>query len=197
MRPAIDSDKQVNLELALEMDSSVEPAYPPIRSGLSRRPSANIPRLDSSASIALTSRQPTLYDPAASKDLLLPVKPDPSVSHQRPIASLERDVHHSDQNPIRAVSSMSYPEATVTTGEERRSSETPAALEGGTPTLAARHHLEGRGWAFKALFILTTCSAQLIAQGQFGMVLIPLYEIGAWLGTQEQGQLGWMAASYG
>lgn len=63
--------------------------------------------------------------------------------------------------------------------------------------LSSRGHLDGRGWAFKALFIVTTCSAQLIAQGQFGMVVVPLYEVGRWLGTEEQGQLGWMAASYG
>ena len=62
---------------------------------------------------------------------------------------------------------------------------------------SARGHLDGKGWAFKALFIVTTCSAQLIAQGQFGMVVVPLYEVGRWLGTEEQGQLGWMAASYG
>ena len=62
---------------------------------------------------------------------------------------------------------------------------------------SSRGHLDGRGWAFKALFIVTTCSAQLIAQGQFGMVVVPLYEVGRWLGTEEQGQLGWMAASYG
>lgn len=46
-------------------------------------------------------------------------------------------------------------------------------------------------------FILVTGSAQLLAQAQFGSVLVPLVEIGRSLGTSASGELGWMAASYG
>lgn len=42
-----------------------------------------------------------------------------------------------------------------------------------------------------------TCSTQYLAQGQFGAVIIPLPEIGEWLGTADAGELSWMAASYG
>ena len=42
-----------------------------------------------------------------------------------------------------------------------------------------------------------TVSAQLLAQGQFGMVIIPLSEIGVWLGTDDPGELSWIAASFG
>ena len=60
-----------------------------------------------------------------------------------------------------------------------------------------KRFFENRGKLFKFAFACTACSAQLIAQGQFGMVLIPIYQIGAWLGTQEQGELGWMTAANG
>ena len=50
---------------------------------------------------------------------------------------------------------------------------------------------------FKALFLTTTCSAQFLAQGQFGMVVLPLTDIGNYLGATSPGELSWMAASYG
>jgi hypothetical protein len=79
-------------------------------------------------------------------------------------------------------------------GQAARASD---ELERGLASASTNNHLHDRGWAFKALFVVVTCSAQLVAQAQFGMVMIPLYEVGRWLGTEEQGQLGWMAASYG
>jgi hypothetical protein len=50
---------------------------------------------------------------------------------------------------------------------------------------------------YQAGFILLCCSAQLLAQAQLGMVLVPLEEIGRSLGTSDPGELSWMVASYG
>jgi hypothetical protein len=50
---------------------------------------------------------------------------------------------------------------------------------------------------YQAGFILLCCSAQLLAQAQLGMVLVPLEEIGRSLGTIDAGELSWMVASYG
>lgn len=60
-----------------------------------------------------------------------------------------------------------------------------------------RHVLDGRSKSFEYLFVATCCGAQLIAQGQFGMVVIPIAEIGRHLGTSDPGELSWIAASYG
>lgn len=189
-------NKSMTLDIALEMDPSTPPTeYPAQRLGISRRSSANVPRPDSIASLALTSCQHSAFDLTASKTFLLPCKPDPTVNHERPIAALER--HFSNESASRAGAGGSHNGATDVATHQAGGENAPSTLEDGETAPAARHHLEGRGWAFKAVFIMTTCSAQLIAQGQFGMVMIPLYEIGAWLGTQNQGQLGWMAASYG
>lgn len=57
--------------------------------------------------------------------------------------------------------------------------------------------IRGRSKLYQAIFILLCCSAQLLAQAQFGMVLVPLDEIGRWLGTTDAGELSWMVASYG
>ena len=50
---------------------------------------------------------------------------------------------------------------------------------------------------YQAGFILLCCSAQLLAQAQLGMVLVPLEEIGRSLGTSDPGELRWMVASSG
>jgi hypothetical protein len=50
---------------------------------------------------------------------------------------------------------------------------------------------------YQAVFVLLCCSAQLLAQAQLGMVLVPLEEIGRSLGTSDPGELSWMVASYG
>ncbi|GFZ46638.1 hypothetical protein JCM24511_03858 [Saitozyma sp. JCM 24511] len=57
--------------------------------------------------------------------------------------------------------------------------------------------LEHKSWAWRTAFVIVTCSTQYLAQGQFGAVIIPLPEIGEWLGTADAGELSWMAASYG
>jgi hypothetical protein len=57
--------------------------------------------------------------------------------------------------------------------------------------------LEHKTWAWRIAFVIVTCSTQYLAQGQFGAVIIPLPEIGEWLGTEDAGELSWMAASYG
>ena len=124
--------------------------------------------------------------------------------YDAPMAALERDP---TSKPGGALDTVNPAHPQFTTDESHRkesiSHNAPPSLSlenglsGTEDPQSARGHLEGRGWAFKALFVITTCSAQLIAQGQFGMVVVPLYEVGEWLGTEEQGQLGWMAASYG
>lgn len=65
------------------------------------------------------------------------------------------------------------------------------------PTIGARGFLEGHSSLFRAAFIVTALSTQVLSQGQFGMVIVPLYAIGEWLGTTDPGQLSWMAASNG
>ena len=50
---------------------------------------------------------------------------------------------------------------------------------------------------YQAGFVLLCCSAQLLAQAQLGMVLVPLEVIGRSLGTSDPGELSWMVASYG
>ncbi|RSH83828.1 hypothetical protein EHS25_005443 [Saitozyma podzolica] len=57
--------------------------------------------------------------------------------------------------------------------------------------------LEHKTWAWRIAFVIVSCSTQYLAQGQFGAVIIPLPEIGEWLGTKDAGELSWMAASYG
>jgi len=65
------------------------------------------------------------------------------------------------------------------------------------PEPPMRHFLDGRSRLFGITFISTAVAAQFLAQGQFGMVVMPLQEIGRHLGTTEPGELSWMAASYG
>ena len=65
------------------------------------------------------------------------------------------------------------------------------------PVTQPRQFLDGRLSLFKAVFITVTCSAQFLGQAQFGMVVIPLIEIGQYLGTTSPGELSWMAASNG
>lgn len=48
----------------------------------------------------------------------------------------------------------------------------------------------------KVVFVATVCSSQLLGQGQIGMTMLPLAEIGESVGTTDPGQLSWMAASY-
>ncbi|ORX34485.1 hypothetical protein BD324DRAFT_154298 [Kockovaella imperatae] len=67
----------------------------------------------------------------------------------------------------------------------------------GEPATHPRDFLHGRSLLFKCTFVSVTCSAQLIAQGQFGMVMIPLKEIGDYLRVESAGELSWMTASYG
>ena len=73
---------------------------------------------------------------------------------------------------------------------------------GPSPGLAApvthpRQFLDDRSILFKITFVSITCAAQFIAQCQFGMVIIPLTEIGDYLGVTSAGELSWMTASYG
>ncbi|WVF69910.1 hypothetical protein IAT40_004694 [Kwoniella sp. CBS 6097] len=60
-----------------------------------------------------------------------------------------------------------------------------------------RHFLEDKSTFFKILFVTTACATQLITQAQVGLVMIPLNDIGPWLGTDDAGEMSWMAASYG
>jgi hypothetical protein len=62
---------------------------------------------------------------------------------------------------------------------------------------SSRSHLEGRSAAFKAVFVTATLMMQLLAQAQFGMVLIPLADLGRWLRTENVSEQSWMAASFG
>jgi hypothetical protein len=57
--------------------------------------------------------------------------------------------------------------------------------------------IRSRPKRYQAGFVLLCCSAQLLAQAQLGMVLVPLEEIGQSLGTSDPGELSWMVASYG
>ncbi|WWC59375.1 uncharacterized protein I303_101927 [Kwoniella dejecticola CBS 10117] len=82
--------------------------------------------------------------------------------------------------------------------------EENAAVDRTTPTSAVapgepkrRINIQDKSAAFQVLFVTITCATQLLAQGQFGMVLIPLNDLGPWLGTDDAGQMSWMAASYG
>ncbi|OCF37435.1 hypothetical protein I316_00556 [Kwoniella heveanensis BCC8398] len=61
----------------------------------------------------------------------------------------------------------------------------------------SRHFLEDKSSFFKIMFVTTTCATQLITQAQVGLVMIPLNNIGPWLGTDDAGEMSWMAASYG
>ena len=49
----------------------------------------------------------------------------------------------------------------------------------------------------QVIFVFTCISAQWMAQAQLGMIIIPLYQVGSQVGTQNVGQLSWMAAAYG
>ncbi|WVW78590.1 hypothetical protein I302_100546 [Kwoniella bestiolae CBS 10118] len=77
----------------------------------------------------------------------------------------------------------------------------PSQLESGqvstTPQPRSQNYLSNKSIPFQILFITITCATQLIAQGQFGMLIIPLNDLGPWLGTDDAGQMSWMAASYG
>jgi hypothetical protein len=64
-------------------------------------------------------------------------------------------------------------------------------------TASAYDELQSKSKWYQAGFILLCCSAQLLAQAQLGMVLVPLEEIGRSLGTSDPGELSWMVASYG
>ena len=60
-----------------------------------------------------------------------------------------------------------------------------------------RHFLEGKSRAYEWTFIATCCCAQILGQGQFGPVVIANTEVGRYLGTEDPGELSWIAASYG
>lgn len=49
----------------------------------------------------------------------------------------------------------------------------------------------------QVIFVFTCISAQWMAQAQLGMIIIPLYQVGGQVGTDNVGQLSWMAAAYG
>ena len=167
-----------------------------------RRSSAHATRPVSLASLQLTSAAPTPNDLTGSRTFLLPQKPEAIHGHERPLAALERDLVGAlgasqagvgDARSRAESIELRGPEP-MAPGQDSRASD---ELERGLGAVSTNDHLRDRGWGFKALFVVVTCSAQLVAQAQFGMVMIPLYEVGRWLGTEEQGQLGWMAASYG
>ncbi|WWC67828.1 uncharacterized protein I206_101745 [Kwoniella pini CBS 10737] len=61
----------------------------------------------------------------------------------------------------------------------------------------SKNYIQSRSVPFQVIFVIITCATQLLAQGQFGMVLITLNDLGLWLGTEDAGQLSWMAAGYG
>ena len=98
---------------------------------------------------------------------------------------------------------MSLPPRRQTMPEERASTEgadtpssIPSDVERGTIQKDG-HFLDDRSTLFKAAFILVACSTQLMSTAQLGMVVIPLPDIGDWLGTANAGELSWMSASYG
>ncbi|KAK8846854.1 hypothetical protein IAR55_005942 [Kwoniella newhampshirensis] len=66
----------------------------------------------------------------------------------------------------------------------------------GTPP-GQPHFLDNKSALFKLIFITTACATQLLAQAQFGMLVFPLHDVGASLGTQDPGEMSWIAASYG
>lgn len=68
---------------------------------------------------------------------------------------------------------------------------------GSPPDEPKSHFLDGKGNLFRATFITTACATQLLSQAGIGMVMIPLHVIGESLGTDDNGQMSWMVASYG
>ncbi|ODN85645.1 MFS transporter [Cryptococcus wingfieldii CBS 7118] len=66
------------------------------------------------------------------------------------------------------------------------------------PTIPPQaHFLDGKGSLFRVTFISVACATQLLAQSGTGLVMFPLHAIGKKLGTDDQGELSWMVASYG
>ncbi|ODN80390.1 hypothetical protein L202_02641 [Cryptococcus amylolentus CBS 6039] len=66
------------------------------------------------------------------------------------------------------------------------------------PTIPPQaHYLDGKGSLFRVTFISVACATQLLAQSGTGLVMFPLHAIGKALGTDDQGELSWMVASYG
>lgn len=195
-----DIDTPIN-EYASSAHADVKAEYPP-RSAIiadpttttRRRSSAHVNRPASLASLQTSTGGLTPLDLTGSKTFLLPVnKPGADNVPDKPLAALERDfVAELHRSSTPSTHGAPAAQGEVESGQGPTDSKSPES--GKTP---AKTHLGSRGGAFKALFVVVTCSAQLVAQAQFGMVMMPLYEIGAWLGTDDQGQLGWMAASYG
>lgn len=68
---------------------------------------------------------------------------------------------------------------------------------GSPPVEPKSHFLDGKGNLFRVTFVTTACATQLLSQAGLGMVMIPLHVIGESLGTDDNGQMSWMAASYG
>lgn len=68
---------------------------------------------------------------------------------------------------------------------------------GSPPVEPKSHFLDGKGNLFRATFVTTACATQLLSQAGLGVVMIPLHVIGESLGTDDNGQMSWMAASYG
>ncbi|WVR04537.1 hypothetical protein IAU60_001544 [Kwoniella sp. DSM 27419] len=62
---------------------------------------------------------------------------------------------------------------------------------------ACDHFLKTKSTLYKILFVTVCCATQLIVQAQVGLVTVPLYDIGPWLGTEDPGELAWMSAAYG
>ncbi|WVQ84142.1 hypothetical protein IAT38_006289 [Cryptococcus sp. DSM 104549] len=67
----------------------------------------------------------------------------------------------------------------------------------GVPPPRTAHFLDDKSAFFKVCFISTACATQLIVQGQLGTVMIPLHYVGRHMGTEDNGELSWMTASYG
>ncbi|TYJ56292.1 hypothetical protein B9479_002982 [Cryptococcus floricola] len=66
------------------------------------------------------------------------------------------------------------------------------------PTIPPQaHYLDGKSSLFRVTFISVACATQLLAQSGTGLVMFPLHAIGKALGTDDQGELSWMVASYG
>ena len=124
------------------------------------------------------------------RDLSRSSSPDPAVGNSNVDRIALRDfpsTHLQDD-------SCGASENTIATEELARPADLPAL---DPPATQPRQFLEGKSWSFKAIFITITCSAQFLGQAQFGMVVIPLIEIGEYLGTTSPGELSWMAASNG
>ncbi|WRT64885.1 uncharacterized protein IL334_001821 [Kwoniella shivajii] len=100
--------------------------------------------------------------------------------------------------PPRISSSLSSSNRTQTSNRDEclsPSNNTPSSENVGSSSQP--HFLDGKSILFQIMFVSITCATQLIAQGQFGMLIIPLNDLGPWLGTDNAGEMSWMAASYG